>query len=147
MPSLPAVEWPILDLSQSPGQIFWLMTYLCPVRPTCAPSSLLVKSNSFDHWDVVDGCPSRGKCAVSRDLCSLVTVKIFCSRCQRPDWTSSPSAETGKAASSAAFDRSWWQECGEYGLGWPVMLRRCLCVEGRAFKKRVSKIRFGLFYG
>ena len=75
--SLPAVEWPILDISQSPGQRFWLMTYLYPIRPTFGPSSLLLKFDSFEHWDVVDGCPSRDKCAVCRDLYSLVTVKIF----------------------------------------------------------------------
>ena len=73
--------------------------------------------------------------------------KTLCFRFQHPDWTSSPSAEIGEAESSAAFDSSWRQECGGYGLGGAgLMLRRCLCVEGWAFQKRVSKFRFGLFY-
>ena len=137
MPSLPAVEWPILDLSQCPGQRFWLMAYLCSVRPTFGPSSLLLKYSSFDQWGVVDDCPSRSKCAVSRDLCSLVTAKILCSRCLHPGWTSSPLAETGDAACSATFDSSWRQECGEYGLGWPFSCSAVACAlrVGRSQKK------------
>ena len=129
---------------QSRGQIFWLTAYLCLVGSTIDPSNPLLKYNSFDHWDVF----VQGKCAVNRHLCSLVTVKIFCFRCQHPDGTSSPLAETGEIESSAAFDSSWRQGCREYGLGWPVSCSTTclLCVEGWAFQKRVSKFRFGLFY-
>ena len=138
MPSLPAVEWPILDLSQSPGQRVWSMTYLCPVRHTFCPSSLLLKYNSFEHGYVVDRCPSRGKCAVSRDLCSLVTGEKKCSRRQHPDWISSTLAETGEAASPSALDSSSRQKCGQYGLGWPVSCSAVDCAlrVARSRKKR-----------
>ena len=114
------VEWVVLDLSPYRRQIVWLTVCLGPVRPTFGSSSLLLKYNSFEHWDVLDDGPSQGKCAVNRHLLSLVTVDIFCFRCQHPDWTSSLFAETGEATSSAAFDSSWRQECGEYGLAWWV---------------------------
>ena len=100
-----AVSWIIRSLltCQSRDQICWLTARLCPFRPTSGPSSLLLKYNSLEQWDVLDGCPSRGKCAVNQHLCSLVTVKILYFRCQHPDETSSHLAETGEAASSAVF--------------------------------------------
>ena len=36
------VEWSIIDVSQSRGQIFWLTAYLCPVRLTFWPSNPLL---------------------------------------------------------------------------------------------------------
>ena len=44
--------------------------YLYPVEPSS-------DINSFEHRDVLDGSPSRGKRAVSRDLCLLVKVKKY----------------------------------------------------------------------
>ena len=66
MPLLPAVERQILDLSQPPGQRFLGDGLLLPRQAYLLPSSFFLKRNKFEHWDIVDGCPSRVKCAVSR---------------------------------------------------------------------------------
>ena len=92
------------------------MPCLLPVRRTIGPSSLLPQHNRFEHWDVVDGCPSNGKCAVSLDQFSLVAVETICSRCQNPYPASFFLVETGEAAPSADLNSSWRRECEEYVL-------------------------------
>ena len=86
--------------------------HLWPVKPPF--HNILVFTN---EWDALDSCPSRGKCAVNRHLCSLLTVTISCFRGLHPDWTSYPSAGTGEAPASAAFDSSGRQEWGKCRLG------------------------------
>ena len=78
--------------------------YLCPVRPTFAPSSLLLQYNSLSIGMSLTAVRQAENVPSAEIYISLVTVKILCLRCQHPDWTSSHLAETGEAASSAAFD-------------------------------------------
>ena len=82
-----------------------------------------------------------GECAVNRQLCSLLTVKLQGSLFSiRPDWGYFPLAETGEVAASTAFDRKWRQVCGnnEWGGVAGVVPRFCACVEGWAMEEQVG---------
>ena len=82
----------------------------------------------------------RGKCAVSRDLCSLVTVKYY---------VHDASTQIGPHLLWPKRERPYPPRPSTVHGG--KSLRNIdwggrLCVEGWAFKKRLSKFRFRLFY-
>ena len=95
-----------------------------------------------------------------------MTVKIVCFRCQHPDWTSCPLAETGEATSLRGFltahggksvgNMGWGGQSrvpplrvhrglgvGETGVGLPI--RAILRVKARVFNESVEIC--GLAYG
>ena len=144
MPSLPAVDWSIPVLSQSPDPSFWMITYRCPVRPTFSPPSLLLYSR-FEHWDVVDGCPARDKCAPPRSMFARDGKNIMLTM-PVPRLDIFSSGRNRRRRIFRGFRQLiaagvWEVWAGVAGL----MLHSCLCVDGRPFKKRVSKLRFKLF--
>ena len=96
-----------------------MTAYLCPAGPTGGPSSVLLNFYIFEHWNVLDDCPSRDKFAVNRHLGSLVTVQIYMMFSIQSSrigplilWPKRERPNPPRPASS------WRQECGDYGLEW-----------------------------
>ena len=67
------------------------------------PSKPLRQCNVFSCRQALDDRPSRGKSAVNRHLCSLMSMKIFRFGCQGPGRPSPREAEMQEAAASAVF--------------------------------------------